>query len=749
MILRRFHARRFLGLPDEAFEFVPGVNVVIGPNEAGKSSLRAAIHAVLYGNPATTSTKFRDEFRSWGAEEPPVLILEFEVDGKRFVLTKDFATRKVTLQDELGRTWDQHKVVQERVAAQLGLVTEDLFEATAQVAQAELERIHINSIAKELGRIVGGGGEDVTTAIRRLDQHVRAMEKGTKALTKDPGVLRATEDKVASLKEEQRRLSSSAAAADRIRVELTAIRETLTTATDTLTIKRALLDQNREIVTLEDRLAGRQREEGMLEEKVKKIEDTLTKIAQVDHELESSTAAGLPDEDATAVARKLSDRAAAFEIQTGQLRHQLEQPDDIPAAHRLWRVAGAGGAAFLLTGAILAIAARVPAGWVLAGGGAILAAVGWWQVSRVARERARAEIRREERERNLAVLERTIESTRVELGAKLAQLGCATVKEAEQRLQHHRDLARTRVQLEQFLTDQRAGRSDEDIVEQWKTVRRDVFGLQERLRTPEVATRRLTPLQLTALEQEVQQLTQQVAGLQDKERRRSVELERHTVDADALALVEEQLHEAEEQLARATHRHEVYKMALAGLLEAHQQAQVPLREVMQKKASDYLNILSAGRYRLLQVDPENQEIELLVWSNDAGGWVQTREPSLSRGTVDVVYLAARLALVDVLTGGKRPPLLFDDPFITFDEQRRQAAAALLRELAGSHQVFVFTYTHHFDGVADRLIELPGPSRVEGPARGETPRAGVQPVMHEPEPAPVPPVGPLWDQSQSR
>src|SRR5438093_246400 len=240
MILRRFHARRFLGLPDEAFEFAAGVNVVIGPNEAGKSSLRAAIHAVLYGNPATTSTKFRDEFRSWGAEEPPVLILEFEVDGKRFVLTKDFATRKVTLQDELGRTWDQHKIVQERVAAQLGLVTEDLFEATAQVAQAELERIHINSIAKELGRIVGGGGEDVTTAIRRLDQHVRAMEKGTKALTKDPGVLRATEDKVASLKEEQRRLSSSAAAADRIRVELTTIRETLATATDTLKNKRAV-----------------------------------------------------------------------------------------------------------------------------------------------------------------------------------------------------------------------------------------------------------------------------------------------------------------------------------------------------------------------------------------------------------------------------------------------------------------------------------------------------------------------------
>src|SRR2546426_11461867 len=121
------------------------------------------------------------------------------------------------------------------------------------------------------------------------------------------------------------------------------------------------------------------------------------------------------------------------------------------------------------------------------------------------------------------------------------------------------------------------------------------------------------------------------------------------------------LHEAEEQLARATHRHEVYKMALAGMLEAHQQAQVPLREVMQKKASDYLNILSAGRYRLVQGDPENQEIELLVWSNDAGGWGQNRGPSLSRGAGGGVYLAARLALGGGFTRGQPPPLLFGGP----------------------------------------------------------------------------------------
>src|SRR5207245_11124434 len=141
------------------------------------------------------------------------------------------------------------------------------------------------------------------------------------------------------------------------------------------------------------------------------------------------------------------------------------------------------------------------------------------------------------------------------------------------------------------------------------------------------------------------------------------ELERHSVDAEARAAVEAPLHEAEEQLARARPHHEVSPAALSGLLDARRQAQVPVREIMERRASEYLCILSEARYQQLAADQES--LALSVWSDDAGGWVEAAEPHLSRGTVDLVYLAARLALVDVLTGGMRPPLLFDDPVIPF------------------------------------------------------------------------------------
>jgi DNA repair exonuclease SbcCD ATPase subunit len=146
VILHRLELRRFLGLADHTFEFAPGFNVVVGPNEAGKSTLRTAIRTVLYENPATASSRYREQFRTWRVDEPPELRLHFELAGRRFTLTKNYATRKVVLADSIGQTWEQHKSVQERLVDALGLPTDDQFDATAHIAQTHLERIHVTSI---------------------------------------------------------------------------------------------------------------------------------------------------------------------------------------------------------------------------------------------------------------------------------------------------------------------------------------------------------------------------------------------------------------------------------------------------------------------------------------------------------------------------------------------------------------------------------------------------------------------------
>ncbi|MBP6783944.1 MAG: AAA family ATPase [Verrucomicrobiales bacterium] len=48
MIIRRLHLHPFAGTADREVIFAPGLNVVLGPNEAGKSTLRKALRQVLF-----------------------------------------------------------------------------------------------------------------------------------------------------------------------------------------------------------------------------------------------------------------------------------------------------------------------------------------------------------------------------------------------------------------------------------------------------------------------------------------------------------------------------------------------------------------------------------------------------------------------------------------------------------------------------------------------------------------------------
>lgn len=732
MILRRLHLRRFLGLPDAAFEFAPGVNVIVGPNEAGKSTLRTAIRTALYENPATTSSELREKFRTWGAADPPELILEFELDGRGFHLTKNFAARRVILKDSLGRAWEQHKVVQERLVEVLGLANDKVFDATAHIAQTELERIHLTNISKELGRIIGGGEEDVAAAMRRLDTHIRALERGSKgAAVKEPGQLVTLERRVTALREEVDTLRRNAAAAERARVELTKLAAARTQLAAEFSAKQTLLENNREILRDEERLAALKREEAMWEQKVRGIEDLTARLRDLDRDLEASTARGVPDEAATRQARTLHERITSRERDLATVRQELDAPEEPPGAPRRgWAAVGAG-----LVLAVLGLLARGnlgPAALILVTMGATAAVAGAVLILRVSRAVQLGMLRRQERERRRQALDDDLAQTRAELDSLLTQLGCAAVSEAERRLQNYRDVVRERQQVGEFLARLREGQDDEAVAERWKTVRRDVFGLEERLRVPAVAAKRMTPLQVQALEAEVRDLEQRLAQTQRHEMKLTVDLERLATDAEQLAVREEHLAEAAEQLAMVRRHHEVCREALAGLGEARALAEVPLREVVERRAGEYLRVATGGRYARMAVEQET--LQLSVWSDEAGEWIEAAEPDLSRGTVDLVYLAARLALVTVLTGGRKPPLLFDDPFITFDDRRRAGAVALLRELSREHQVFLFTCTRHYDGSADRLIELPDRTVLPHPAIPE-------PVV----PGPGVPVGPLWEQ----
>src|SRR6185436_12137959 len=131
---------------------------------------------------------------------------------------------------------------------------------------------------------------------------------------------------------------------------------------------------------------------------------------------------------------------------------------------------------------------------------------------------------------------------------------------------------------------------------------------------------------------------------------------------------------------------------------------------------------TGGRYRRVRVDDKTLDIQL--YAPEKGDWVPVS--SLSQGTVDLVYLIARLGLVRLVTGDRRPPLIFDDPFVTLDDTRATNAVALLRKIAADFQVIYLTTSPRYDASADAVVLLDGPTAVDGgrpPVVSERPAVG--------------------------
>ena len=115
--------------------------------------------------------------------------------------------------------------------------------------------------------------------------------------------------------------------------------------------------------------------------------------------------------------------------------------------------------------------------------------------------------------------------------------------------------------------------------------------------------------------------------------------------------------------------------------------------------------LTGGRYGRVGID--DQTLDIQIWAPERGDWVTANQ--LSKGTVDQVFLAARIGLVRLVTQGRHPPLVLDDPFVTFDDTRAARAALLLRELSADFQVIYMTTSDRYDSAADAVVELPGPT----------------------------------------
>ncbi len=154
---------------------------------------------------------------------------------------------------------------------------------------------------------------------------------------------------------------------------------------------------------------------------------------------------------------------------------------------------------------------------------------------------------------------------------------------------------------------------------------------------------------------------------------------------EAITKVLQEKNQTESDLAEAAETWLADVYAVYFLEKAQAQYESGERPKMLARADAFLRKMTQGRYGL-EVSADGKKIntvDALYDKKDAKIW--------SSGTGDQVYLALRLSMA--LSFGEQPealPIVLDDIFVRFDENRQRETLRFLMELGKETQIFLFT-----------------------------------------------------------
>lgn len=130
---------------------------------------------------------------------------------------------------------------------------------------------------------------------------------------------------------------------------------------------------------------------------------------------------------------------------------------------------------------------------------------------------------------------------------------------------------------------------------------------------------------------------------------------------------------------------EAIKLAISTIKELSVEIHDSFGTSLSNKVSEQLSAITRGKYKEVLVD-ENLNIKILH------GLQYIPLEKLSVGAIEQVYFALRLAIGDLLFDGDSMPLILDDSFAYYDDYRLEAVLQVLASIK-ERQIFIFTCHH--------------------------------------------------------
>jgi uncharacterized protein YhaN len=194
------------------------------------------------------------------------------------------------------------------------------------------------------------------------------------------------------------------------------------------------------------------------------------------------------------------------------------------------------------------------------------------------------------------------------------------------------------------------------------------------------------------------ELERQLERLKEEERRLQAELET-LATTERLEKAQQQIDQARAGLRPLAEKYAVYSAAAFFLAKMRENFLERARDTLLKEAGNIFAYLTGGRYQQVLPPDDLRKADFKAVMDD--GSVAETTDVLSRATQEQLFLAVRLSRIKEIP--LPLPVILDDSLVNFDRRHLEKAVELLKELAGTHQIFVLTCHPHLVETVQAVI----------------------------------------------
>ncbi len=635
--------------------FSEGLNVVYGNNESGKTTLMKFIEGVLYGfyKPAKSRQYTEDlgKYRPWdGGSYAGTLI--YEAKGQRVAVYRDFDGEKVRMWDadtkeDLTEELPLNPFYQQREpAARDFKISPAAFRNTISIVQgkasADLSQMG-GELQESLMNLTSSGDEGISVrhSLSSLREQWEQIGGESREKNSRLGEVSAREEDL------KRRLKESKEARlrqERIYQELTRLPEEVEDEEDALALleRAGKPEQKSHIERLareEESLIGQERE---IRQNRLGDEKQYEELLRLQKELESGR-------ERLAEAEMLVREREARKQETEQ-----EEPETKAEGVSYQSMIGRNlGILLCVLGVLLGVFLSPFCLFIAVLGAGILA-----YAFRRYQEEERQKAQRERQERDRA------EERRLRQGTEEALYQDAL----RQRERRSVELDAARERMEKTL-----GNLKVSGVEEYGSI------LQNRIKAESVKNR----LEQTRRERNRWACLYASEILRDRRTLLERRLQEMGKQEEDPAELREELAQVARQKERLVLERDSLRAAAAAIESLSQEVQREYAPVLTEKIKKTVENITTGRYNTIDVSGEG------IRATGAGGKNLALD-RLSAGTGDQIYFAVRLGMIDLLSPAVKLPLILDDAFARYDEERLEKILELLSLEAVDRQILIFS-----------------------------------------------------------